>query len=167
MGLLPWYLKSEPEHTTGGLRSLQVGQLPLRPALIDAGNLTLQRRSGFSIWFEQVWAVFLGEVSFEDTGHIVIRTNPVAIRSHHYRRTALCNLREMETLIWCVATHIFEGQLARHWAAKRGCIMAWLVDRLFRMKLVASIPVETSPTREERLAEIRALLAEIAEPVYR
>jgi hypothetical protein len=45
--------------------------------------------------------------------------------------------------------------------------MSWLVDRLFRMKLLASVPAETGRCREQRIAEIRALLADIAEPVSR
>jgi hypothetical protein len=42
--------------------------------------------------------------------------------------------------------------------------MSALINCLFHLTLASSICVEDSPSREERIAAIKALLAEIAEP---
>jgi hypothetical protein len=42
--------------------------------------------------------------------------------------------------------------------------MTTLIENLFRLKFASTIMVEDSVVRERRIAEIRALLAEIAEP---
>ena len=49
------------------------------------------------------------------------------------------------------------------WSKKRGSAMTTLIERLFQLKLASSIPIEDTPSREERIAAIRALLAEICE----
>ena len=40
-----------------------------------------------------------------------------------------------------------------------------LLDRLFRLRLAASLDADDSATREKRLAELRSLLDEIAAPI--
>ena len=43
--------------------------------------------------------------------------------------------------------------------------MTWLIERLLRLKLAASISEEITVSREQRIDELRKFLAEIAEPV--
>jgi hypothetical protein len=43
--------------------------------------------------------------------------------------------------------------------------MTWVIERLLRLKLTASIGEELAVTREQTIAELRAFLEEIAEPV--
>ena len=42
--------------------------------------------------------------------------------------------------------------------------MTALIEQLFRLKFTSTIVVDDAMTRERRIAELRALLAEIAEP---
>jgi hypothetical protein len=44
--------------------------------------------------------------------------------------------------------------------------MAALINCLFHLTLASSISVEDSPSREERIAAVKALIAEIAEPAW-
>ncbi len=48
---------------------------------------------------------------------------------------------------------------------KGGIAMTWLIERVLRLKLAASITEEITVTREQRIDELRTFLAEIAEPV--
>ena len=43
--------------------------------------------------------------------------------------------------------------------------MTWLIEHVLRLKLAASITEEITATREQRMDELKAFLAEIAEPV--